>query len=270
MIVCWQNVDVYVKVSIASFGLNHSGNGISCRTGRWRIFLVICGPSRLPARRPQGREDKDEQHFRPSERRQARQALACRLSRYRSGRDSAAGICLACRTARKILRPLRRPDRLFQHGQGDALPRTGEPDAQTRRLAAKHRPSEGRPRRCDDAERAAVPDRDLLPSCAPASGRERQPALYAARTRTPVEGFRRQGDLRAGEFRTHGRAGPQQDGASPCRRHLARGNAGAEGADRQFRRAQGEEARSLLVDPSAQGFGQVLAKVREGAPAGRR
>jgi hypothetical protein len=59
-----RDVDVYVKVSIASFlGLNHSSNGISCRVGRWRIIQSVAGKT---GNGGWTGERDNEQHFRPS------------------------------------------------------------------------------------------------------------------------------------------------------------------------------------------------------------
>ena len=97
-----------------------------------------------------------------------------------------------------------------------------------------------------------------------ACGGQRQPALHAARARAPAQGFGRQGDRHRRELRQHAAAG---DGGGADQEGRARGDGRharlSEVADRQLRRAQGEED-GAGVRPAGRGALQRRAR-RKGA-----
>ena len=109
------------------------------------------------------------------------------------------------------------------------------------RLSAEQGPAKGRPRRADDAERAAISDSDRGRAARGLCGGQRQSALHAARARAPAEGFRRRGDRRAGEFRHHRAAGDRQDRGQACHHRQHGRPARPQGRDRQSGGAPGQE-----------------------------
>ena len=142
-----------------------------------------------------------------------------------------------------------RPQGLHLHGQVDQLPRPRRDVGGARRLSAEQGPAKGRPRRADDAERAAISGRDRGRAARRLCGGERQSALHAARARAPAQGFRRRGDRGAGEFRHHRAAGDRQDRGQARHRRQHGRPARLQGRDRQSGGAQGEEDGAGLVDP---------------------
>ena len=124
-----------------------------------------------------------------------------------------------------------------------------EMSAALRRLSAEQGPAEGRARRADDAERAAISGRDRRRAARRLCGGERQSALHPARARASAQGFRRRSDRRAGEFRHHGAAGDREDRGQACHRRQHGRPARLQGRDRQSGGPQGEEDGAGLVDP---------------------
>jgi long-chain acyl-CoA synthetase len=82
---------------------------------------------------------------------------------------------------------------------------------------------------------------------------------------------RRQGAVRAGEFRKHRGAGRFAHGGQACGRHHHGRHAGAQGHDRQCRRAQGQEAGAGLVAAGAYSVhGRSGGRCARRAEAGER
>ena len=160
--------------------------------------------------RANGRTGREEIIGHSSERMQAvsgDEALAEELSEERSGRDRpptgqiASATCWsdACR---------RYADRPAFACMGKSMS-YGELDAKSAAfggLAAVEGARQGRARRHHDAERAAISGGDDGHPARRLHRRERQPALHAARTGAPAEGFRRRGDRHPRELR-HDAAG---------------------------------------------------------------
>ena len=133
--------------------------------------------------------------------------LAQAISGRRARRYRRHPVLIAGRAVGRKLCEVRRPQGVHLHGQVDQLPRPRRDVGGARRLSAEQGPAEGRPRRADDAERAAIPGRDRRRAARRLCGGQRQPALHPARARASAQGFRRGSDHRAGEFRHHGAAG---------------------------------------------------------------
>ena len=130
------------------------------------------------------------------------------------------------------------------------------------RLSAEQGPAEGRTRRADDAERAAISGGDRRRAARGLCRGERQSALHPARTRTPAQGFRRRGDHRSGKFRAHGAASASADGGQACHRLQHGGHARSQGHDRQSGGAAGQENGAGVFDS---GRGAVQRR-RRGRP----
>ena len=146
-----------------------------------------------------------------------KQALAEELSEQGAGRDRAADGEFHRRPSGQRLQAVCRPSRLHLHGQDHQLRRGGAPVGGLRRFSPVERPRQGRARRHHDAERAAISGRDDGHPARRLHRGERQPALYAARTRAPAQGFGRRGDHHPGEFREDAPGGDIEDAGQACR-----------------------------------------------------
>jgi len=100
-------------------------------------------------------------------------------------------------------------------------------------LFAEQGPAEGRPRRADDAERAAISGIDCRCAARRLRGGEHQPALHPARARAPAQGFRRRGGHRSREFCDDSAAGHRQDRGEARHRRQHGRSARLQGRDRQ-------------------------------------
>lgn len=128
------------------------------------------------------------------------------------------------------------------HGQGADLRRARYAVAPTGGVAAVARPGTRRPRRADDAERAAVPGGAGCRAARRLRGRQRQSALHPARAGAPAQGQRRRSDHHPGELRDDAAAGAAEHAGQAHRggqygRHARRPERHA----RQFCRAQRQE-----------------------------
>ena len=145
------------------------------------------------------------------------------LSGGGSGRDRYGGARLDRRFLRRERRPVRRPHRLHQHGQGDFVRRTGAPVAGVRGLSAQcRRIAERRAGRTDDAESATISDRALRRIARRLCGRELQPALFAPGVEASTRRFGRGSDRRPRKFRSDARKGDRRDRGRQRRRHRRR------------------------------------------------
>ena len=187
--------------------------------------------------------------------------LAQAISGRRASRYRRHPVLIAGRAAGRKLCEVRRPQGVHLHGQVDQLPRPRRDVGSTWRLSAEQGPAEGRPRRADDAERAAIPGLDRRRAARRLCGGERQSALHPARARASAQGFRRGSDRRSGEFRHHGAAGDREDRGQACDRRQHGRPARLQGRDRQPGGPQGEEDGAGLVDPG-RGLVQRCARRR--------
>ena len=190
---------------------------------------------------PKERRLRRSPRIRRSRRRHGCKALAEELSRQGAGRDRAADR-LDRRPSGQGLQAICGAARLHLHGQVDQLRRPRAPVGRVRRMAAVERSRQGRARRDHDAERAAISGRDDGHPARRLHRGERQPALHAARTRAPVEGFRRGGDRHPRKLRQDAAGGDCKDAGQACRGRDHGRHARRQGPDRQFRRQAGEEA----------------------------
>ena len=158
-----------------------------------------------------------------------------------------AGACLGCRADRGFLQALCRPSGLYLHGQDADLFRDRAHVGGHRRLAAVAWPAEGRPGCGDDAEHPADAGGNGCRAARRLHRGQCQPALHAARTRAPAQGFGRQGDHHPREFRRYPAASDFTHGRQACLRGVDGRSHGAQGPPGQFRCPQGQEDGSGLV-----------------------
>ena len=137
--------------------------------------------------------------------------LAQVVSEGRARRDRPQHLRVGARRIRGKLREVRRPSRVYVHGQVDHLRRTRRAVARVRRLSARQGTEEGRSRRADDAQRPAIPGVPVRHPARRMHGRERQSAVHRARARASAERQRRADHRRRREFRHHRRRGHRQD-----------------------------------------------------------
>ena len=140
-----------------------------------------------------------------------------------------AALSIGCSPDRGFVQTVCRPAGLYLHGQDHHLFRDGEHVLGHRRMAAVARTSEGRSGCGDDAKHPADAGDDGGRAARRLHGGQCQPALYAARTRTPAQGFGRQGDHHPGELRRHPAAGHFQNRRQACLRGDHGRPAGTEG-----------------------------------------
>ena len=200
--------------------------------------------------------------------------MDCKLSGQCPGRDRGAAR-LDRRPSGRLLPAVRRSPGLHLHGQVAEFRRRGQALRRIRRMAAGEGAAQGRARRPHDAQRAAISRRHDGHIARRLHGRERQPALHAARTRTPAQGFRRRSDRHPGEFRQDAAGRSRQDPGQACRCRQHGRDARRQGTARQLRGEAGQEARAELVAArphvlQRRAQGRRVPRAQAGQGVGRR